>query len=150
MATETLTCKYCGDNWQRTVKRGRKPTKCPDCKGGKVKSEVNETKLKNAEQQYNRRVQMLGNHLQPLGDPETVVLSGREYTKYSAYEYDDGDRTYTVKPGAYLRQKGLSYRFKFQSLIVREDGTAYANLIGINREYDGKYRAIGVDKLTIA
>lgn len=29
--TETLTCETCDDTWTRTIKRGPKPTCCPDC-----------------------------------------------------------------------------------------------------------------------
>jgi hypothetical protein len=33
--TETLVCRQCGSSFTRTIVRGRKPHRCPTCKGGK-------------------------------------------------------------------------------------------------------------------
>jgi phage FluMu protein Com len=30
---QVLTCRVCKKTWQRTAKRGRLPSICPDCKG---------------------------------------------------------------------------------------------------------------------
>lgn len=150
MATETLTCKECGGNWDRQVKRGRKPTVCPDCKNGvkpaaKTKPPADPETLNAAERKYKQRVQMAGKHFKPLGDGKPFKTAGGLLMIYKSFETDEG----TVEQGTYLREKGMQGRYRFKSLAVREDGTAYANLVGVTGTYEGKYRAIGVENLRL-
>lgn len=47
---ETLTCTSCGSDWTREIRRGRKPSLCPDCKGssaGSTRSAVRSIKERN-------------------------------------------------------------------------------------------------------
>lgn len=150
MATELLLCETCNDHWEREVKRGRKPKECPDCKAGTKKSNTKEPAnpeaLKQAEKQYKQRVQMQGKYFKALGESSIFVTTrGKELTIFKSFELDDG----VVHQGNLVRQKGLQGRYKVRSLAVREDGTAYVNLIGVSGTYEGKHRALGVDQITL-
>lgn len=148
MNTETLHCKAGDHSWEREIKRGRKPASCPDCKNKPTKTKnkkVDEKTLKNAEKKYKQRTQMSGKFFRPIGEPREKVLgSGRVLEVYDGFETGDGE----VTEGTYVKEKGMSGQYKFLSLVVREDGSAYANLIGVSGVYGNKYRAIGVEKLT--
>lgn len=156
MATETLTCEDCGQDWERELKRGRKPKTCPDCKNNttttKTKPKPRPTKpvadpetLNKAEKKYKQRVQMQGKYFKALGEGSPFKTAGGMLTIYKAFELDDG----VVNKGGQVREKGMRGTYKFLSLAVREDGTAYANLIGISGTYQGKHRAIGVENLRL-
>jgi len=150
MATETLHCDIGNHPFQRAVKRGRKPKACPECKAGKtvkkqVKKPVNKERLRDAERKYKQRVQNEGKYFKPIGEPNRKELpSGRVLTWYEGFETSEGE----VRNGSLVREKGLSGQYRFIRLIVREDGTAYADLIGYSGIYTGKHRAIGVQNLT--
>lgn len=152
MNTETLTCRDCGTSWDREVKRGRKPTQCDPCKGAvtakpKKKTPVLPEILKEAEAKYKQRVQVAGRHFKPLGDPEIFVGStGIKLKIFHSFEIEEG----VVSLNTFVRESGMQGRYKFRSLAVREDGTAYANLIGVSGTYEGKYRALGVEQLTLS
>lgn len=150
MSTETLHCTAGDHKWEREIKRGRKPKSCPDCKNKpkpkSQKKKVDEQTLKAAEVKYKQRTQMSGKFFRPIGEPRKKELaSGKVLTSYEGFETGDGE----VREGSYVKEKGMSGQYKFLSLIVREDGTAYANLMGVSGVYGGKHRAIGVENLTI-
>lgn len=145
--TETLTCNDCGQNWDRERTRGRKPSKCPQCSGAKPAS-IPKAKAKEVEvvkevtRQYKARVQMKGQPVQWLGDPTPLTS---KLNVYKGYETADG----VIIQGTVVRAKGFSDRYRVQSVVQREDGTGYANLVGVSGSYEGKYRAININNITL-
>lgn len=149
MATETLKCESCDRTWEREVKRGRKPKTCPECKNKPKEQKskpVTEEALKKAERKYKQRVQVAGKHFKTIGKGKRFVgNSGTKLMIYDGFEFEDG----TVTSGTIVREKGFRDQYKFRSLAVRDDGTAYANLIGVGGTYQGKHRAIGIGNITL-
>lgn len=88
---------------------------------------------------------MAGKHFKPLGEGKPFKTAGGVLLIYKSFETDEG----VVQKDTFVREKGMQGRYRFKSLAVREDGTAYANLIGVTGTYEGKYRAIGVENLTL-
>lgn len=132
MALETLVCETCDAAWQRKVVRGRKPKECPTCKGEAP------TKPQQYDEQANkakRKVKLYAADLVEADD------NGKVFERFEL----DG---YEVKPYTGLVYDGEKYMFR--SLVVRDDNTAYCNLVGKSGIYTHKYRSIELDKLELA
>ena len=144
--TETLICTDCETSWERTITRGRKPTKCDDCKAGRKPASANTAPVPNGNEKveaaYKARVQMSGQHVTWLGDPVEYVT---KYTQYEGFETSEG----RVVKDSIVRRKGFSDKYKVMNIVVRKDGTGWANVMGVGGGYSGgKYAAINIDQIT--
>lgn len=107
--TETLTCRECGNDWQRERKRGVKPKTCPDCKGATAQKPVsaprNSTKAK-ATQPKTKAVSE-----QPRKPRERKSTLNADDTGLYIIRDENGVTISTTRDKAYAdrRNKGWSY-----------------------------------------
>jgi uncharacterized Zn finger protein (UPF0148 family) len=154
METESLTCSICNAPWTRDLKRGRKPTKCPDCISSNTKSVKPKPKksasvskaTEEVNRKYNRRVQLAGAYFKAIGEPEFITLgSGQVLETYKRFELLDGD----IFVGSTIREKGMSGTYKVNQLVLRKDGSAYVDVTGLSGAYMTKYRAFGLQDINL-
>lgn len=163
MATETLTCQTCGNNWGRERVRGRKPKECPPCKAGTTPVPDGDTVIYKSASNPGKITD--DNHvLEPqVIDPKT---GKRDPGKYNGeIDIEIPDSATESSPTAYLRVydqlliNGDLYKvgdevkiykdaangckYKIQQFVVPVgDFPMYVGMVGVRGSYEGKWRAI--------
>jgi len=151
MNTETLVCTNCGQKWQREIKRGRKPTVCPDCKNGTAGNkavvpqpdpEPSDFVFKSVTPELVRAARVSDVEVEWVGDPVGVSMNAVHYDKAIV----DG---VTFSTGDTVRVHGERGTYRVRRFTeAQDDQYPFMEMVGLSGNYQGKYRAVGAERIS--
>lgn len=134
MAVETLVCQACGEDWERELKRGRKPKTCPDCKSSNRK--VKSKKVKPSGVAFGNIVERKG------------LTEDHGFYRYDEVKDEDGN-TVTAGTKVKMLNDRRDGEYKVRAYVEPNEGRAYFDVIGTSDLEQGKFYSLDPQRIVI-